>query len=1167
MNDDLKQIVESSHDRPFTVLGPHLEANDPGRIILRVFYPDALTVSVFIERPLNKVLPMEKLHPSGLFAVRLPLSDLAGLDYTLLIGGQNDNHAKTRDPYQFPMTELDPEEEKRFLAGEHDTLYRRCGAHPETRQGVSGVHFGLWAPHARRVSVVGRFNQWDGRYHLMQKTRRLGLWELFIPGVREGDLYKFEIRSHNGEVFLKTDPFARMIEDSPEAASIVCDLDHSDQTPEKQKQRQSKTPQALAVGKLDPVRLQNSNVASLLDDRTLEAFRREGYSHLEISAWIDWNRQTVTPFSPDRLIGTPEQAQALIDRCHRHGLGVIIAVVPQSLPFPPQNLVCFDGEPLYEAADGGADHQFRFALNRHGVQNLLLSYVRFWREVYRVDGFRLAPRQLDLYRHLIESEHRPVSEIVWLARDEEPSIATDMDIVRQLFPICRIDNPFSFLGPHRHPEQEIATVRAILPRARLAYAYFPEQARIRYEMRQLCPEGLWQAVVPLSMVDRPYRLHTVDAHGDHDDFPDTYAFEVSFIGDEDKRLFGAGNHYHIYRVLGAHPQSHESIEGVNFAVWAPNAVAVNVVGDFNGWDGRTHPMRLHAGSGIWELFIPNIESGEHYQYEIFPREGAAFLKSDPYAFHVKTAPDTESVVYPIDPLYQWHDEEWMQRRRQTNVWRIPVSIYEVHLGSWRRGPDNRLLNYAEIADRLIPYVMDMGFTHIEILPIAEHPYEPSWGYQVSNFYAPTSRLGKPEELMAFVDRCHQNGIGVLLDWVAGHFPKDAHALAKFDGTHLYEHEDPRKGEHKDWGTLIFNYGRREVENFLIANAVYWLEHYHFDGLRVDAVASMLYLDYSRKDGEWIPNIYGGNENLEAIEFLKRTNYVVHGRFPGVMMIAEESTAWAGVSRPTDSGGLGFGFKWNMGWMHDILSYLQTPPEFRQYHHNRLSFIFHYAFEENFILSLSHDEVVHLKGSLYSKMPGSEYEKFANLRLLFFFMYTHPGKKLNFMGAEFAQRQEWNESGELQWQLLDNATHRRLQYYCKQLNQLYRNEPVLHEMDCRPAGFAWIDAHNHEQSIIVFCRQAKDPRIALIVVINFSAISRFNFRIGVPYPVPYTEIFNTNNHQYGGYGNQATNMRYAVQDTPWHGQEFSICLDRLPALSALLLRPDDQAPSGSGFERA
>ncbi|MGR9044846.1 MAG: 1,4-alpha-glucan branching protein GlgB [Gammaproteobacteria bacterium] len=728
------------------------------------------------------------------------------------------------------------------------------------------------------------------------------------------------------------------------------------------------------------------------------------------------------------------------------------------------------------------------------------------------------------------------------------------EALKRFFPTRRLDNPFSFLGPRKHPGKKTTTVRAILPFAQQAYVHFPGQPDVWYEMHRLCDTGLWQAVMPLVLADQSYGLHTVEADGVRADFLDTYAFDASYITEHDKKLFGEGNHYRIYEILGAHKQTCRGIEGVNFAVWAPNALAVNLVADFNRWEGAGHPLRFDADSGIWELFVPAIGCGERYKFEITPPNGPRFLKSDPYAFYMETAPATESVVYQIDDSYQWHDDEWMQQRRRTDVWRTPISIYEVHLGSWMRGEGKRLLNYIEIAARLIPYVKDMGFTHIEILPIAEYPYEPSWGYQVSNFYAPTSRLGKPEELMAFIDQCHQNGIGVLLDWVAGHFPKDAHALARFDGTHLYEHEDPRKGEHKDWGTLIFNYGRHEAENFLVANALFWLDHYHFDGLRVDAVASMLYLDYSRKDGEWIPNIYGGNENLEAIEFLKHTNYVVHGRFPGVMMIAEESTNWAGVSWPTDAGGLGFGFKWNMGWMHDILAYLQTPPEYRPFHHNRLTFVFQYAYEENFILSLSHDEVVHLKGSLYTKMPGREWEKFANLRLLFFLMYTHPGKKLNFMGAEFAQIDEWNESAELQWHLLENDNNRRLQLFFKTLNRLYRSVPVLYEMDCRPAGFSWIDANNQEQSIIVFSRQAKDPRIALIVVINFSAISRFNHRIGVPYPVSYTEIFNSNDARFGGLSERPAGTIYTLDETPWHGQEFSIRIDRLPALGALLLKP-------------
>ena len=618
-------------------------------------------------------------------------------------------------------------------------------------------------------------------------------------------------------------------------------------------------------------------------------------------------------------------------------------------------------------------------------------------------------------------------------------------------------------------------------------------------------------------------------------------------------MFAQGNHYQIYEKLGAHRRHYQGIDGVGFAVWAPNAMAVSVVGPFNQWDGRCHPMRRHDDSGIWELFLPNLGNGELYKFNIRSHNGECFLKSDPFALFMETAPDTASIVYDIDGIHPWGDAGWLEQRGRMDLWRSPISIYEVHLGSWMRGPDGRHLDYQQLAERLIPYVREMGFTHIEILPIAEHPYEPSWGYQVSNFYAPTSRLGRPEQLMAFIDQCHQNGIGVLLDWVAGHFPQDAHALAQFDGTHLFEHADPRQGEHKDWGTLIFNYGRHEVENFLIANALFWLERYHFDGLRVDAVASMLYLDYSRKPGEWIPNEYGGNENLEAIEFLKHTNAIVHARLPGVMMIAEESTSWPGVSRPTDAGGLGFGFKWNMGWMHDVLGYMQTPPEHRPEKHHQLVFVLDYAFEENFILSLSHDEVVHLKGSLYTKMPGTAWEKFANLRLLFSFMFTHPGKKLNFMGAEFAQIEEWNESAELQWQLLEHEPHRALKRFLQKLNLLYSSEPALYESDCRAAGFSWIDAGNHQQSIIVFLRKAKDPRQALLVVSNFSAVSRFDYRIGVPFPVPYTVILDSNDAGYGGLESDTLGRTITVSEIPWHGQEFSLTLN-LPALSTLILKP-------------
>ncbi|MCB1768600.1 MAG: 1,4-alpha-glucan branching protein GlgB, partial [Candidatus Competibacteraceae bacterium] len=532
------------------------------------------------------------------------------------------------------------------------------------------------------------------------------------------------------------------------------------------------------------------------------------------------------------------------------------------------------------------------------------------------------------------------------------------------------------LGPHPLGETGLNVVRAFLPDAESPYLLPDDCPQRLYPLLPLYAGGLFETTVVVGPEPFRYQIGATE-HGQFHTFADPYATTFSMLSDQDCYLFAEGNHYQIYENLGAHSCTVDGRRGVNFAVWAPNAQRISVVGTFNHWDGRRHPMRLRPGSGIWELFVPGLAEGELYKFEILARNGNVFLKTDPFAFHTETPPGTASVVYDQAGKHVWRDGEWMQQRTQEPAWRRPVAIYEVHAGSWRHKPNGEFLSYRELADQLIPYVLKMGFTHIEFLPLAEHPYGPSWGYQISNFYAPTARFGRPDDLMELIDRCHQNGIGVILDWVPAHFPKDAHAMAWFDGTCVYEHADPRQGEHPDWGTLIFNYGRHEVENFLIANALYWLHTFHFDGLRVDAVASMLYLDYSKKD--WIPNKYGGNENLEAIEFLRHTNSVVHARFPGVMMIAEESTAWPNVSRPTDIGGLGFGFKWNMGWMHDVLFYMQKDPVHRRYHHDKLTFGIVYAFNENFILSLSHDEVVHLKKSLLGKMPGSEREQFANLR--------------------------------------------------------------------------------------------------------------------------------------------------------------------------------------------
>ncbi|MCB1921771.1 MAG: 1,4-alpha-glucan branching protein GlgB, partial [Candidatus Competibacteraceae bacterium] len=634
-------------------------------------------------------------------------------------------------------------------------------------------------------------------------------------------------------------------------------------------------------------------------------------------------------------------------------------------------------------------------------------------------------------------------------------------------------------------------------------------------------------------------------------FADPYATTFSMLSDQDCYLFAEGNHYQIYENLGAHPCEVDGRRGVNFAVWAPNAQRISVVGTFNYWDGRRHPMRLRPGSGIWELFVPGLAEGELYKFEILARNGNVFLKTDPFAFHTETPPGTASVVYDQAGKHVWRDGEWMQQRMREPVWRRPVAIYEVHAGSWRHKPNGEFLSYRELADQLIPYVLKMGFTHIEFLPLAEHPYGPSWGYQISNFYAPTARFGRPDDLMELIDRCHQNGIGVILDWVPAHFPKDAHAMAWFDGTCVYEHADPRQGEHPDWGTLIFNYGRHEVENFLIANALYWLHTFHFDGLRVDAVASMLYLDYSKKD--WIPNKYGGNENLEAIEFLRHTNSVVHARFPGVMMIAEESTAWPNVSRPTDIGGLGFGFKWNMGWMHDVLFYMQKDPVHRRYHHDKLTFGIVYAFNENFILSLSHDEVVHLKKSLLGKMPGSEREQFANLRLLYAFMYSHPGKKLLFMGGEFGQPGEWNHDSELDWSQANLPPHQGLQRFLAALNKLYVREPAFYQVDFHGAGFDWIDPSGAETNVLAFQRKARDPRDALVFVLNFADAPRPHYRIGVPYPVEYRELLNSDAREFGGSGLTLPGGKAQAEEYSSHGFPFSLVLD-LPPLGGVVLKP-------------
>jgi len=679
-----------------------------------------------------------------------------------------------------------------------------------------------------------------------------------------------------------------------------------------------------------------------------------------------------------------------------------------------------------------------------------------------------------------------------------------------------------------------------------------EKNNAEKQMHKLYPQGFYEAIFENETEIFPYKLKIKYDSGLHIT-KDPYSF-LPTISDYDLYLFNEGNHYEIYEKLGAHFRKIGDTEGISFAVWAPNAISVSVVGDFNNWDRRRHQMRVLGSSGVWEIFIPGLVEGDIYKFSVKQSTGRIVEKSDPYGFFTELRPKTASIVWNIDK-YKWNDMEWMEKRKKEfpHIDK-PVSIYEVHLGSWKRKVEenNRFLTYREIAKDLAEYVKNQGFTHIELLPIEEHPLDASWGYQVTGYYAPTSRYGTPEDFMYFVDVMHQNNIGVILDWVPGHFPKDDHGLAFFDGTGLYEHIDPRKGEHMDWGTKIFNYGRNEVRNFLIANALFWLEKYHIDGLRVDAVASMLYLDYSRKEGEWIPNKYGGRENLEAIDFMKRLNEVVYERNPGVMTIAEESTAFGGVSHPTYLGGLGFEFKWNMGWMHDTLVYFSKDPIYRKYHQGTITFSMIYAYSENFILVFSHDEVVHGKGSMISKMPGDNWQKFANLRALYTYMWTHPGKKLLFMGQEFAQWNEWSESKSLDWHLLNYKEHGQIQRLVKDLNHLYISTPALYELDTKPAGFEWIDFYDADNSVLAYLRRDKKEDI-VVVVMNFTPVPRYNYRIGVPYPGYYKEIFNSDSEIYGG-ANIGNLGGKNAEKIPWHGRPYSIEIN-LPPLAGVIFKPE------------
>ena len=720
--------------------------------------------------------------------------------------------------------------------------------------------------------------------------------------------------------------------------------------------------------------------------------------------------------------------------------------------------------------------------------------------------------------------------------------------------------PGQLLGPHplgvsgtgKPPSRR---VRAFLPEACRAWVVqvTADGQRVSRPMRRTHRAGIYEAVVqmPHAAVSPPYLFRVDDRTQGIREVYDPYAFPT-MLTDYDFHLLGEGRHWKSYEKLGAQLHSADGVDGVNFAVWAPNADAVSVVGDFNGWDGRTHQMHKRIPSGIWELFVPGIGVGTLYKFRVH-HHGSHSDRSDPYGFAAELPPRTASKVVDLGS-YKWRDEAWMSRRAEANSLSAPQSIYEVHLGSWRRPGDDphRWLSYADLERELVPYCVEMGFTHVEFLPPTEHPLSASWGYQTIGMFAATSRFGSPQDLMSLIDAFHRAGIGVIIDWVPAHFPKDGHGLRQFDGTALYEHEDPRKGEHPDWGTLIYNYGRNEVANFLISSALFWIDRYHIDGLRVDAVASMLYLDYSRKEGEWVPNCFGGRENLEAIEFLKQFNIQVHTHFPGVLTIAEESTSWAGVSRPTYTGGLGFSLKWNMGWMNDTLRYMRHDPIHRKYHHDELTFSLIYAFHENFVLPLSHDEVVHGKGSLLDQMPGDLWQKAANLRLLYAYMWCHPGKKLLFMGGEFGQWQEWNFDESLQWHLCQHESHRGLAKAVADLNQLIRREPALHQLDFDGRGFEWIDCHNWQDSVLAFVRRGSDPGDFLVVCCNFTPVPRHGYRLGMPAGGDYDEIFNSDSAFYGG-GNVGNLSPLHAAAIPHHGRDHSVTLT-LPPLAAVVLKP-------------
>jgi 1,4-alpha-glucan branching enzyme len=714
-------------------------------------------------------------------------------------------------------------------------------------------------------------------------------------------------------------------------------------------------------------------------------------------------------------------------------------------------------------------------------------------------------------------------------------------------------NPHEVLGAH--PTDHGVAIRVLRPAACAITAHLDSGEAV--ELERIHAGSVFEATIDGAELPLHYTLEIDYGSAGTFTIEDPYRFTPT-LGELDTYLIGEGRHEQLYDKLGAHVIEHEGVRGTAFAVWAPAAHAVSVVGDFNSWDGRLHPMRSLGSSGVWELFLPEVETGARYKYEILGADGQLLLKADPYAFEAEVPPNTASVVFRSQHQWAKGEAEWLAERAEQEPLERPMSIYEVHVGSWRLNSleGNRSLTYTELADELCSYVKDMGFTHVELLPVMAHPFSGSWGYQVTGYFAPTPRYGSPDDLRAFVERMHASGIGVILDWVPAHFPRDEFALARFDGTALYEHADPRRGAHPDWGTLVFNFGRHEVRNFLISNALFWLREYHIDGIRVDAVASMLYLDYSRREGEWVPNQFGGREDLDAVAFLKQLNEVLYGREQGVVTAAEESTAWPGVSRPTYVGGLGFGFKWNMGWMHDTLAYFQQDPIYRRYHHHELTFSLMYAFSENFILPLSHDEVVHGKGSLYSKMAGSDkWQKLANLRALYAYMWAHPGKKLLFMGCELAQEAEWSHERSLDWHLLEQPQHAGIQALVRDLNRLYREEPALWEIDSEPSGFWWLEPNDADANVIAFARASRNGERVLVFAANLSPVPRTGYRLGLPRACRWKEAINTDSTFYGG--SDVGNLGgVEPEPIPWNGQPVSAEIT-LPPLAAVWLVPEKE----------